>query len=138
MRKIISSAMVATTLTLSACVETSIQPLSQNSFKVATTAAPACGATGAREVAFQTAAIEVIRRGADRFIVVGDQAGSQFSGLGYSAYGGFTAYSSNLQDMVIRVLSPNDAEFRNGLSAREVLGPDWEAIYAEGVPETCA
>ena len=89
-------------------------------------------------MAFQTVAIEVIRRGADRFIVLGDQSGSQFSGLGYSAYGGFTAYSSNLQDMVVRVLSPGDAEFANGLSAREVLGPDWQEVYAKGVPDTCS
>ena len=39
--------------------------------------------------------------------------------------------------MVIRVHSPVDAEYSNGLLARAVLGEDWEAIYAEGVPETC-
>ena len=127
----------AATLTIFGCVETSIQPMSQNTFKVATVAAPACGAAGARKAAFQTVAIEVIRRGGDRFIVLGDQSGSQFSGLGYTAYGGFTAYSSNLQDMVIRVLSPNDPEYSNGLSARETLGPDWQEVYASGAPDTC-
>lgn len=123
--------------TLAACTQTSIQPLTQNSFKVATDAAPACGREGARNVAFQSAAIEVIRRGGDKFIVVADRSGSQLSGVGYDQFTGFTAYSTNQQDMVIQMLSQGDPQFQNGLSARESLGADWQAIVAEGTPNTC-
>ena len=74
MKKVLISGLL---ILVSACAQTSVQPLSQNSFKIATTAAPACGAQGARDVAFKAAAIEVIKQGGDRFIILGDQSGSQ-------------------------------------------------------------
>jgi len=62
----------------SACAQSSIQPMAQDTFKVATTAAPACGPNGARNIAFKTAAVEVICRGGDKFILVGDVNNSNF------------------------------------------------------------
>lgn len=112
-------------VTMSACVQSSIQAMSQDTFKVATTAAPACGPNGARNVAFKTAAVEVIRRGADKFILVGDTSKSDFwSG-------------SHGQSMVVKIIPENSPEARNALSARGQLGSDWQAIIAEGVPTTC-
>lgn len=122
---------------ISACAQTSVQPLSQNTFKIATTAAPACGAQGARQVAFKAAAIEVIKQGGDRFIILGDQAGSQVTGGTFNPYGGYTVFSSNNQDMIVRILSQSDVEYSNGLSARTILGPDWQAIVSEGIGNTC-
>jgi len=120
-----------------ACAQTSVQPLSQNSFKIATTAAPACGAQGARDVAFKAAAIEVIKRGGDKFIILGDQSGSRVTGGTFNPYGGYTVYSSNNQDMIVRTLKASDPEFSNGLSARTVLGPEWQMIVSEGIGNTC-
>jgi hypothetical protein len=117
---------------LANCAETSIQPLSQTSFKVATVSE--CGASGTRDIAFRAAAIEVIRRGGDRFIVVGDGSGSTVAGGQFTPYGGFTTYSINNQDMLIQLRPQNDT---NALSARQTLGPNWQEIVAEGVPQTC-
>jgi len=126
-----------TILLVASCAQTSVQPLTLTTFKVATQAAPACGQQGARDVAFKAAAIEVIKRGADRFIIMGDQSGSRLSGGQFTRYGGFQTYNSNLQDMVVKITREGDAEYRDSLSARTVLGSDWEAIVAKGVPNTC-
>ncbi|MBM2574766.1 hypothetical protein JQC91_00480 [Jannaschia sp. Os4] len=112
-------------LGLAACAQTSVQPLSRTSFKVDTTAAPACGPAGARNVAFRTAAIEVIRRGEDLFVIEGDQSG-------YDGWSGIHA-----QGMVVQVVSPGSARARDALSARRTLGPGWEEMVAEGTPITC-
>lgn len=99
--------------------------MSQDTFKVATTAAPACGPNGARNVAFKTAAVEVIRKGADKFILVGDANNSNFwSG-------------THDQSMVVRIIPENSPEARNALSARGQLGANWQEIVAEGAPTTC-
>lgn len=107
------------------CATTSIQPLTKNSFKVATNAAPACGPEGAREVAFKTAAIEVIRRGADLFVIDQDT----------SDYDGWTGESA--QGMVVRLVAPRSAEASNALSARQTLGPNWKQRVQDGAPVTC-
>lgn len=124
-------------LFVSACAQTSIQPLSQNAFKVDTVAAPACGPSGARDVAFEAAAIEVIKRGQDRFIIASDQGGPGQTSVTWDPYLGLQSYTDNRQNMVVRVLSPGDSGYSNGLSAREVLGANWQAIVAEGPRDTC-
>ena len=99
--------------------------MSQDTFKVATTAAPACGPNGARNVAFKTAAVEVIRKGGDKFVLVGDSNNSNFwSG-------------SHAQSMIVRIIPESSPEARNALSARGQLGADWQEIVSKGAPITC-
>ncbi|MGR3621355.1 hypothetical protein [Pseudophaeobacter sp.] len=112
-------------LVMAACAQSSIQPMSKDTFKIATTAAPACGPNGARNVAFKTAALEVIRQGGDKFVLVGDTNNSNFwSG-------------THEQGMIVQVIPENSSKARNALSAREQLGADWQEIVAKGVPTTC-
>jgi hypothetical protein len=120
------------------CASTDIQPLTSTSFKVATVAAPACGRSGARKVANQAAAIEVINRGGDAFIFVGEDTGSRTTGIGYNQYTGFQTYNSNEQGLVVQMLSRGNQGYQNALSARAILGADWQAIVLEGVPNTCS
>jgi hypothetical protein len=122
-------------IALSGCVETSIQPLSQSSFKVS--AESECGAKTTREIAFRSAAIEVIKRGADRFIVLGDQSGSKITGGQFTSYGGFIAYDNNTQDMVIQIVKAGDRGYSDALSAKDTLGPDWKNIVAKEASKTC-
>jgi precorrin-6x reductase len=113
-------------MAITACAQSSIQPMSQDTFKVATTAAPACGPNGARNVAFKTAAVEVIRKGADKFVLVGDSNSSSFwSG-------------QHEQAMIVRIIPENSPEAANALSARGQLGADWQQIVANGAPTTCS
>ncbi|MBK4217162.1 hypothetical protein JJJ17_14620 [Paracoccus caeni] len=106
--------------------------MTRDTFKVATHAAPACGPAGARNVAFKSAAIEVIRRGSDKFAILGDQSDS---GLQGNFYSGFQQNYS--QGMVVKIIPENSPEARNALSARETLGADWQEIVAKGTPTTC-
>ena len=99
-------------LVVAACAQTTIQPMSKDSFKVATQAAPACGPNGARNVAFKSASIEVISRGYDKFVLVGDANNSDF----------WTG--AHKQDMVVRVIAEGSPEAANALSAREQLARD--------------
>ncbi|MDA9224076.1 hypothetical protein N9P17_04095 [Tateyamaria sp.] len=126
-----------TAFALAGCARTDIQPLSATSFKVATEAAPACGRSGAREVANQAAAIEVINRGGDRFIFVGESTGSRVTGVSYNSYGYAQTYNNNEQGLVVQMLSKGDKGYENSLSARALLGNDWQEIVANGIPDTC-
>lgn len=125
------------TVFVAGCVETSVQPLTQSSFKISTEAEDLCGAKGTREIAFREAAIEVIKRGADRFVVVGDQSKSEITGGMFTTYGGFDTYGTNTQDMVIQIIQKGDARMNDALSARQTLGPDWQAIVAKGSADSC-
>ena len=119
-------------LMVAGCAQTQIQPMTQDTFKVATHAAPACGPAGARNVAFKSAAIEVIRKGGDKFVLLGDQTDS---GLQGDFFSGFQQNYS--QGMVVKLIPENSPEAKNGLSARATLGADWQALVAKGAPTTC-
>lgn len=123
---------------LAGCAQTDIQPLTRTSFKVATSAAPACGPSGARRVANQAAAIEVINRGGDRFVFVGDQSGSRMTGMTYNAYTGFETYNTHDQAMVVQMVQKGDGNYNDALSAREILGPEWQQKVSDGIPDTCS
>jgi CubicO group peptidase (beta-lactamase class C family) len=127
---------LAFVLSLTGCAETSVQPLTQTSFKIST-ATSDCGRQGARDVAFMAAAIEVIKGGGDRFIIVGDQSASQVAGGFFTGYGGFQTYSNDMQDLVVQLVQKGDPNYNNALSARQTLGADWSAIVAKGIPQTC-
>ncbi|WP_255471192.1 hypothetical protein [Paracoccus sp. M683] len=119
-------------LILSACAQTQIQPMSKDSFLVATHAAPACGPAGARNVAFKSAAIEVIRKGGDKFVIVGDQMSSGMQGDFFSGF-----QQNYSQGMVVKMIPEKSPESANALSARETLGSGWQEIVAKGAPTTC-
>ena len=124
-------------VSLLACAQTDIQPLTATSFMVATEAAPACGRSGARKVANQAAAIEVINRGGDKFVFVSQSTGSRTTGVTYNAYTGFQTYNSNEQGLVVEMVKRGDKNYKNALSARQVLGSNWQEKVAKGVPNTC-
>ena len=116
---------LAAAVFLSGCATTSIQPLSRDSFKVDTSAESMCGPAGARNLAFQTAAIEVIRKGGDRFVIASDS----------TDFDGWTGTSR--QGMVVRMIPTGSPEAANALSARETLGPDWARATRTGAPMSC-
>jgi hypothetical protein len=122
---------------LTACANTDIQPLTATSFKISTEAAPACGRSGARKVANQAAAIEVIRRGGDRFIFLSEDTDSRVSGVDYNVWTGFQTYNTNEQSLVVQMVYAGQSGYKESLSAKGLLGPNWKAIVAEGIPDTC-
>ena len=121
---------------LAACAETEIQPLTRTSFQVITSTSD-CTASEAREIANIASAIEVIQRGGDRFLFVDAQSNTSFGGAFYDEYAGLQTYNTKERSLVVQMLSPSDAGYNNSLSARELLGPDWQSQVADGVPQDC-
>lgn len=122
MRKI---AIASTFLILTACAETTVQTMAKDTFKIQTHAAPACGSAGTRNIAFEAAALEVIRRGGDRFIIIGDD----------TDYDGWSGIHG--QGIVVRMIGRNSPDAHRALSARDILGPDWREKVSKGIPNTC-
>lgn len=106
---------------LSACAVTKVQPLTKNSFAVSTAAAPACGQAGASKVANKVAAIEVIKRGGDRF---------------YFSHSN-SDYRIIEDSLVVQMVSPGDPNYGVSFSARGELGPNWKELVTKGTPNTC-
>jgi len=109
--------------------------LAQDTIQITARAAPICGPVGAEKLALKQAAVETIRRGFDRFIVVNAQAGGSYRGntpvvvqnMGGGmavASGGAPIIAPN-QGLVIRMFKESDPQGANALPARDTIGPDW-------------
>lgn len=108
------------------------------------------------------AAVETLRHGYERFIVLGAQnennvgviqrapTSSYTTGTatlyGNTAYGNSTTtysgggpifYGTNDADLIVQMLTPKDRMFSDGVDAKEVLGENWEKFVESGV-KTCA
>jgi hypothetical protein len=141
---------------LSACASSDVTPIAQDSVLVSTNAAPACGRQGARKVAIAQASIETLKRGYDRFIVVGANASSDVrvvgttpvygsstftaSSYGNSIYGSgsTTMYGgqpiiggSHEQQFAIKMFRTGDPGFEQAIDARAELGPEWATRIKE-------
>lgn len=118
--------------TASGCAFNSVQQMSSDTFQVAVTSAPICGRAGAARVSEKIAAIEVIKRGQDRFLISSAQSDSEF--------GGFFAgvpLARGQQSIIVKTPGVDDPDYARALSARQILGPDWEEIVEKGRPGTC-
>ncbi len=136
---------------LGACASAEAIRTSQNTMIVQASAAPACGAAGAAKVAQTSAAIETIRAGYDRYIIVGGQANNDIrlvqgpgtattygtvtsSGLGTATYQGTTFYipgptyavGRHNQAFAIQMFKEGEPGADRAISARQILGPDWK------------
>ena len=86
-------AAVAALVIAGGCVSTDVTPVSQNMIIINTSAAPACSGRDARQIAFRQAAVETLRRGYDKFIVVDAASQDNVRVVGYS--GGFKRSSQH-------------------------------------------
>jgi hypothetical protein len=145
-------------LALSACASTSVMQLSQNEIMLTTSAAPACGPTGSQQVAQAMAAVETLRRGYARYLILGaetqNNVGVVQSGPTYSDtfstsrvygnsvetasstyYSGQQAMFYGSHDTMMRVvlLKPGDRDYERGVDAKATLGPDWQQKVKDGV-----
>ncbi len=125
---------------LGACARTSTIPLAQDTFQITARAAPICGAEGAERLAVRQAAVEVIRRGYDRYVILKGQSQSSVVGstpvVVQGTYGGAVAYGgtpliAHGQGLVVKMLRDGDPAASNALSAHAVLGPNWQEIASK-------
>jgi len=150
------------TFIISGCAATTVTPVARNQFVLATSAAPVCGRTGAAKVAAKMAAVETLKRGYQRFIILGESSQNNVSVIqtgptyatttGYANTYGNTTYGnarttfggnqtiftgSNDADLNVLMLNPGERSFNDGLDAKSELGPNWQELMAKGV-QTCA
>lgn len=151
---------------LAACARSATLPLSADIVQITTSAAPACGQSGAQSVALRRAAIETINRGYDKFLIVGDQYANNVriigrtpvqaytygtaTAVGYgnmaTAHGSSQTYytggfpiigGTHNQGIVVRMFRADDAAGARAISARDQLGPEWKKIIRESPATTC-
>jgi len=122
---------------VAACATTDIQPLTATSFAVTTEADSSCRGAAVRQIALQGAAIEVIKRGGDRFVVTGQGSDSQTTGITYAGFGNWTTSGVTEQSLTVQLVERGQPQYADSLSAREVLGPDWQEKVEKGAPTTC-
>lgn len=137
---------------IAGCASGSAVRTSQNTALIQATAAPSCGSAGASQVAEQQAAIETLRAGYDRYVITGGAAqnnvqvlrlpqtsttNGNFSNNSWTAnttYSTQTVVSgSHDQSFSIVMYRDTDPEAANAISARAVLGSDWQEAVADGV-----
>ena len=148
-------------LLLSACATTTVTQMARNQIMLSTSAAPACGVSGAQLVATRMAAVETIRHGFSRFVINGVQAQnnvqvierpftgayttSTYNGCGNSIYGqsqtqftggGVMYFGSNDSELFVTMLNPGDAGYLDGVDAQSTLGPKWRKFVQDGI-STC-
>ncbi|MCA0930173.1 hypothetical protein [Ruegeria profundi] len=141
---------------LGACASTSTTQLVSNIVRIDASAAPACGASGARKLVTKMAAVETIRLGYDKYYIAGMDAQNNVRAIGanynttgtvstfgntasYSGYTTSTPIIGGSQDaaIVAVMFKASDPEAANAIDARAALGPEWQAIVANGSPNTC-
>lgn len=152
---------VAVCSALASCAASSTMRVSQNEMIIKTDAAPVCGSTGAARVAQKQAAIETIKAGYDRYVLVGQAANSNvnvtqmpgsYQTFGTAQmYGNTGTFQSNTvynpgptivtgghhQAIGVRMFREGEAGSQNAISARETLGPKWQEAVKKNVL-TCA
>lgn len=147
-------------LAFAACVHSSVIPLSQDTLQLTAAAAPVFGITGAQNYAARLAAVETIRHGYDRYVIVGGQYQNDVHVMGYTpvvaqtdssaTVNGFgntatvngnstTTYSggapivggSHDQALVVKMFKEGDPAGGNAIPARQTLGPEWQKAVDE-------
>ncbi|MYF08594.1 MAG: hypothetical protein F4233_12045 [Rhodospirillaceae bacterium] len=112
------------------CAKTSVVPLSANEVRIVVDADDECGATGAQEVALERAAIEVLRRGYDRFVVVSVDGRSTATSI-FGAYGLFGVASTHHNAARIQMFRNGEGGFEKAIDARKILGNEWQKKIKE-------
>ncbi|MEI3803168.1 hypothetical protein V6R85_01490 [Agrobacterium sp. CCNWLW32] len=159
MKNIVVTLLIASSL--ASCAASSSMRTAQNEMIIKTRAAPICGGDGALKVAGKQAAIETIKAGYDKYVILGQASqdttrvvqmpGSYSTSGTMNVYGntgfynGTTTYNpgptfvagGHQQDVAVRMFKNGEPGSQNAISARDALGPKWKTIVKDGV-YTCA
>ena len=121
-------------LAIAACTSAKIEDRTTTSFYVEAKSAPACGMSD-KEYMDRASAIEVIKRGGDRFVYLDSESVSRSNVV---PMGGYISYQTETKRIgTVQMLGSDQPAPAHALSARRILGPEWEAVVAEGLGPTC-
>ena len=144
-------------LAVAACAGSSAIRTSADTAIITTSAAPICRSTGAAKVAQKQAAIETIKAGYDRYMIVdaasadnvrvaqmpgsyhtsGTVSGGYFNGTTTYRLGATIVYGTYDQAFAVRMFHDGDPGSGRAVSAREMLGPKWRELVKAGAVRTC-
>ena len=135
---------------LAGCARTSTAPVGDDTIEITVHVATICDARDAERLARRHAAAETIRRGFDDYIVIGSVGGDH---VAYDAPAtarttldgdsGRTLLSEDApllahhRMLTVRMFRAGEGDSAATVSARAVLGDEWEAIAAKGAQNTC-
>ncbi|WP_424938978.1 hypothetical protein [Aliiroseovarius sp. S253] len=130
----------------------------QSQFVLRTSAAAGCGPVAAARVEVELAAVETLRRGHDRFVILGASSSDSTRATvlnrtdadaydsanvyGNTANGATVAYFGNQKvlltgaheaNLYVRMLKPRDPGYETAIRAKDVLGENWKEIAARGI-----
>ena len=137
-------------IALTGCARTSTAPVGEDTIEITVHVATICDGRDAERLAQRHAAVETVRRGFDDYVVIGSVGGDHVADdapetarttlLGDS---GRTLFSEDApllahhRMLTVRMFRAGEGDSAATVSARAVLGDDWEAIAAKGAPNTC-
>jgi hypothetical protein len=138
---------------LSGCARSSALPLAADMVQITTSAAPVCGQAGAMRVAAKMAAVETLKHGFDKFVILGSQAQNNVGVIGHSPATAYTTYGngyatthfqggtpivggSHDHGLIVKMFRDSDPLGANAISAKSTLGPKWQEVM-ESHSVTC-
>lgn len=148
-------------LGISACAKTQTIRTSSDTLLIQTSGAPACGIQGAMGVAQKMAAIETLRAGYHKYQIIDADSQNNVSSQtlpgsyhtnayvtgnsNYASYSGSTYYQpgatiyngSNDVAFHIKMFKEKQKGSSKAISAKEILGSDWQKLVETGV-NTCS
>ncbi|MGA7323518.1 MAG: hypothetical protein WBX25_03285 [Rhodomicrobium sp.] len=133
------------TVLLAECASTSSVPLSADTVQINTSVAPICGGTRAASVASKMAAVETLRHGFDRYVILDSRGENNVGVIGYTptvaqtTYGGGTATTqvyggqpivagTHDHGLIVKMFKDGDPQGANAIPARQILGPKWAEV----------
>jgi hypothetical protein len=135
-------------LLLVGCAKSSVMDLDSNTIQITTEAAPVCGQGGAQQVAAKRAAYETLRRGYDKYVILGGNYQNNINKYGNT--GSYSGQSSTYvsggqpiiggthnQGLAVRLFRTGEPGSENAIDARNILGPEWQEIMAKKPGQTC-
>jgi len=149
-RRGLRALLLALPVVLAGCARTSTAPVDENTIEITVHVPAICDARHAERIALHHAAVETIRRGFDDYIVVGTVGGNHAISVGPATArtmpyrdGERTLFSDDApllghhRLLAVRMFRAGEGDGAASVSARAVLGNEWEAIAAKGASNTC-
>ena len=131
-RLIAASAIASVAIIHAGCASTSATSMSKDVVKIDVASAPVCrGKTNS--MMMQRAGIETIRRGYDKYILLDHGTGSVITGV--NQYGQVSRAGKG--SVIVKMFKEGDPAGANALSARDLLGPNWQEIVNKKIKTSC-
>ena len=149
-RRGIGVLLVVLPVVLAGCARTSTAPVGADTIEITVHVGTICEGRDAERLARRHAAVETIRRGFDDYVVIGSFGGDHTADEEtatartiLSGSSGRTLFSEDApllahhRVLTVRMFQAGEGDSAATVSARAVLGDEWDAVVAKGPSATC-